>query len=83
MLDPSGKICAFLILCCRMVGMFYYMDTSSWKLFGYFHFKCWYEFIGYDIFCAFYSQVWYIMSSVFKRDKVKLVFMVHIILWNV
>ena len=33
--------------------------------------------LGYDILCAFYSQVWYIMSSGFTRDKDKLVFMLH------
>jgi len=42
-----------------------------------FPFQCWYGFIGYGIFLAFYSQVWYIMPSVFTRSKGKLVFMLH------
>jgi len=42
-----------------------------------FPFQCWYGFIGYDIFLAFYSQVWYIMPSAFTRSKGKHVFMLH------
>jgi len=55
------------------------METISWKRCGYFRFKYCYEFIGYDMFCAFYSQVWYLMSSGFTGDKGKgkLVFMLH------
>jgi len=39
-------------------GTFWYTNTKSWKWWGYFLFKCWYGFMGYDIFLAFYSQVW-------------------------
>ena len=42
-----------------------------------FPFQCLYGFIGYDIFLAFYSQVWYIMPSVFTKSKGRLVFMLH------
>jgi len=56
---------------------FYYVNTKSGKWYGYFLFKCWYEFIGYGIFLAFYSQVWYTQSSVFTRIKIKLVSMLR------
>ena len=71
-LDPSGIIRAFLILCCLMGECF-----NTWIWCGYFLFKCWCGFIGCDIFLAFYSQVWYIMSSVFTSSKVELIFMLQ------
>ena len=67
-LDPSGIICAFLILCCLTEGNVLICEHQVMEMMWLFLFKCWLGFIGYDIFLVFfYGQVRYIMSCFYKK----------------
>ena len=77
LLDPFGIFCAFLILCCLMEGNILIHEYQVMEMMWLFPFQMLVWIHWYEIFLAFYSQVWYIMSSVFTRSKGKLVFMLH------